>query len=138
MTIRCLPARVSLAAALAGLALLGCDDTSRATPPPIDAAAPPIDAAPPPPGALQIKTLSNRADLVSGGDVLVEIVVPPGSTAAPHVTAGTRDVSDAFVHRPDGRTIGLVTGLADGATTITADIGGKQGASLAVTNHKIG
>jgi hypothetical protein len=140
MTIRCLPARVSLSAALAGLALFGCsDDTSRATPPPIDAASPPpIDAAPPPLGALQIKTLSNRADLVSGGDVLVEVVVPAGATAAPHVTAGTRDVSSAFVHRPDGRTIGLVTGLADGATTITADIAGKQGASLVVTNHKIG
>ena len=139
MTIRRLPARVSLAAALAGLALLGCDDTSRATPPPIDAATPPaIDAAVPPPGALQIKTLSNRADLVSGGDVLVEVVVPAGATAAPHVTAGTSDVSAAFVHRPDGRTIGLVTGLAEGTTTISADIGGKQGASLTVTNHRIG
>jgi len=43
--------------------------------------------------------------------VLVEIVVPVGSTAAPHVVAGTHDVSDAFARRADGRTTGFVTGL---------------------------
>ena len=30
---------------------------------------------------VEIQTLSNRADLVSGGDVLVEIVPPPGADA---------------------------------------------------------
>ncbi|TMQ16540.1 MAG: hypothetical protein E6J91_11550, partial [Deltaproteobacteria bacterium] len=100
-------------------------------------ASPPAAASPLP--ALQIKTLSNRADLISGGDALVEIVVPAGSPSQGLlVVAGTRDVSAAFARRADGRTIGLVTGLDVGRTAIFADIGGKQRASLVVTNHPIG
>jgi hypothetical protein len=102
--------------------------------------APPDASIPPdaPPAALQIKTLSNRADLISGGDVLVEIIVPAGSLVGTvHVTAGTTDVSSAF-RRSDGRTLGVITGLADGQTEIKADIGGKQAASLTVTSHPIG
>jgi hypothetical protein len=143
MTIRCLPARVSLSAAFAaGIMLSACGGSNPGQPPPhLDAPAQPDAAVQPdaaPPGALQIKTLSNRADLLSGGDVLVEIVVPPGSPQGLHVVAGTRDVSAAFAVRTDGRTIGLITGLDVGQTVITADVGGKQGASLTVTNHPIG
>jgi hypothetical protein len=32
--------------------------------------------------AVQIRTLSNRADLVSDGDALVEVVLPPGAVAS--------------------------------------------------------
>src|SRR5262245_34521359 len=39
--------------------------------------APLVAAAAPAVSPLQIKVLSNRADLVSGGDALVEIVLPP-------------------------------------------------------------
>jgi hypothetical protein len=121
--------------------LSACGDSANQGLPPADAAvhpdAPPDTAIPP--AALQIKTLSNRADLISGGDVLVEIVIPSGSpTGAVHVTAGATDVSAAFSHRPDGRTLGVITGLADGSTEIKADLGGKQGASLTVTNHPVG
>ncbi|HMG19750.1 MAG TPA: DUF6351 family protein [Kofleriaceae bacterium] len=125
-----------------------CGDSSRPnTPPQPDASAPQPDAPAPlpdamqqqPPGVLQIKTLSNRADLVSGGDALVEIVVPPGSgTGALHVAAGDKDVSAGFAKRADGRTTGLIKDLADGPTVITADLGGMQGASLTITNHPIG
>jgi uncharacterized tannase-like protein DUF6351 len=141
MAIRCLTAQVSISVAWAGLALIGCSSDSNKMAPPIDAAIPPqIDAAPPAPGALQLKTLSNRADLISGGDALIEIVVPKDSpaTGTLHVAAGSADVSAAFARRGDGRTTGLVTGLAVGDTVIKADLGGKQSASLTVTNHKIG
>lgn len=144
MMIRCLLARVSLSAVVAaGTLLSACGDSANQGTPPADAAvhpdAPPVSPPDAPPAALQIKTLSNRADLISGGDVLVEIVIPPGSpTAAVHVTAGATDVSAAFSRRPDGRTLGVITGLADGSTEIKADLGGKQGASLTVTNHPIG
>jgi len=142
MTLRCLAARVSLSAALAaGVMAAACGDSTRSTtPPPLPDAAPPADAAPPPPpGALQIKTLSNRADLISGGDALVEIIVPPGSGGgALHVAAGGKDVSAAFAKRSDGRTTGLVTELADGPNVITADLAGGQSASLTITNHSIG
>lgn len=130
-------------AVAAGALLAACNDSSNQGTPPADAAVHADAAIPPdtasPVDALQIKTLSNRADLISGGDVLVEIVIPPGSpTGAVHVTAGATDVSAAFSHRPDGRTLGVITGLASGSTEIKADLGGRQGASVTVTNHSIG
>src|SRR5215813_8862959 len=104
MMIRCLAARVCLSACTAGLALFACGDNGRSVPEPGEIA--------PPLPVLQIKTLSNRADLISGGDALVEIIVPAGSPAQPiHVLAGTRDVSAAFTQRSDGRTVGLITGV---------------------------
>ena len=97
------------------------------------------DQAAPPKTLLQIKTLSNRADLINGGDALVEIVLPPGITPAGlHVAVGTRDVSAEFAMRPNGRTIGAISGLADGPNLVTADVAGDHGASLTITNHKIG
>src|SRR6185295_15282134 len=93
----------------------------------------------PPIGTLQIKTLSNRADLVSGGDALVEIVVPAEAPETGlHVAIGTDDVSSWFSRSSDGRILGLVTGLPEGQTAITADVGGKGAAMLTITNHKIG
>ena len=58
-----------------------------------------IEAAP---DALQIVVLSNRADLISGGDALVEVVLPPD--VAPdkvRVTVNGHDMTDAFAVRPD-------------------------------------
>ena len=59
-------------------------------------------------GHLKIVVLSNRADLLSGGDALVEVVLPAGTEAsrlrvllaAGH---GSRDVSDAFAVRGRSR-----------------------------------
>jgi hypothetical protein len=144
MMIRCPLARVSLSTAVAaGAWLAACGDGASQGTPPVDAAIKSDAAIPPdaatPLDALQIKTLSNRADLISGGDALVEIVIPPGSpSGSVHVTAGATDVSAAFSRRPDGRTLGVITGLAGGSTEIKADLGGKQGASLTVTNHPVG
>src|SRR5476649_806977 len=59
-----------------------------------------LSAARPQAGAkhIDIRTLSTRADRVSGGDVLVEIVAPGGTAkAVPHdITLNGRDVSPAF------------------------------------------
>jgi hypothetical protein len=100
----------------------------------------------PPPGLVRLKTLSNRADMVSGGNVLMEILLPPDTTAdGLHVTvapassqATAIDVSSAFTVLENGRVVGLVTGLAEGVNRVTADLGGKSAASLLVTNHDIG
>jgi hypothetical protein len=89
-------------------------------------------------GSLEIKTLSNRADLISGGDALVEIVLPRHSS--PHrlrVRVGSRDVSSKFAVRAGGRIIGLVDGLAEGTNRVTAQAD-EDAASLTITNHKIG
>jgi hypothetical protein len=56
---------------------------------------------------LEIKVLSNRADLVSGGDALVEVVVPKAATATDlQVDVDGRDVSSSFKQSAGGRVVG--------------------------------
>jgi len=80
-----------------------------------------------------IRVLSNRADLISGGDALVQ-VVPAGA----RVDVGGRDVTSAFARRSDGRYTGLVTGLRDGDNVVTATAPDGSGARITITNHPIG
>jgi hypothetical protein len=89
------------------------------------------------PGApVQINALSNRADLVSGGDVLLEIVPPPGTTAnGLSVTVAGRDVTSAFAVQADRRILGVVTGLTDGENVVSAQVAGARAATLTITNH---
>ena len=84
------------------------------------------------PRALQIKVLSSRADLVSGGDALVQ-VRPAGA----RVRVGRRNVTRRFAVRPDRRYTALLTGLRPGRNVITARKG-RRGARLVVRNHPIG
>ena len=89
--------------------------------------------------SLDIRVLSNRADLISGGDALVEIVLPPGVGAAGlHVVAGDHDVTNAFARRADGRVLGVVDGLPVGANVLTATLPGSEGRRITITNHPIG
>ncbi len=89
-------------------------------------------------GGLEIKVLSNRADLVSGGDALVEVVLPKAASAdGLRVDVDGRDVSSSFKQRADARVVGLVTGLKDGANVVTARVG-RAGARLTITNYPIG
>src|SRR4051794_41840522 len=55
-------------------------------------------------GDVSIEVLSNRADLISGGDALVQIDRPPDAATAP-VTADVdgRDVANAFSDAGGGR-----------------------------------
>jgi hypothetical protein len=86
-----------------------------------------------------VDVLSNRADLISAGDALVAVRLPAGADPAQvRVTAGERDVTDAFVVRDDGRFEGLVEGLAVGANTITATLGDGSTATATITNHPNG
>ena len=79
---------------------------------------------------LVITVLSNRADLVSGGDALVAISRPA------RVTVNGADASGRFVERPDGRFVGLLTELQVGDNLVTAT-DGRRGARLTVTNHPL-
>ncbi len=84
---------------------------------------------------LQLRTLNNRADLVSGGDALVEVVLPPGADARGlRVAVGGNDQSSAFRTLADGRVVGLVTGLATGANTVQAETDSAKPGVLVVTN----
>ena len=87
---------------------------------------------------LTVDVLSDRADLISGGDALVGIELPasvrPGQVT---VTVGGRDVSSAFHLTADGRYLGLVTGMAVGPNTLRAKAPGYAGSAL-ITNHPNG
>lgn len=84
---------------------------------------------------VEIRTLSTRADLVSGGDALVEIVPPAGTDAAGlTVQVGGRDVTGTFARRSDGRITGLVTGLAIGENVLVAQVTNARAAQLTITN----
>ena len=91
---------------------------------------------------LAIEVLSNRADLISAGDALVEVIVPPDVAAADvRVTLNDVDVTSAFGLTPTGRLLGLVTGLALGDNVIEAHVTPptlKEAAAIVVTNHPIG
>jgi hypothetical protein len=92
-----------------------------------------------------ILVLSNRADLISGGDALVEVVVPPGIIQAIQsggnvkLKASLNSVplpGDVLSLRPNGRVIGLVTGLKLGQNVLTVQTPGKT-MSIVITNHPI-
>jgi hypothetical protein len=87
-------------------------------------------------GPFEIRTLSNRADLVSDGDALLEVQAPPGTLTSGvlKVTVNGRDVTGAFGRSSDDRVIGLVTGLANGDNVVEATVRGGPGARLVVTN----
>jgi hypothetical protein len=85
-------------------------------------------------GLLQIKVLSDRADLISGGDALVEVA---GGGAGTTVRLGGADITRQFAVRADGRFTGLVTGLAVGRNDLVATRG-RLGARITVTNHPNG
>ena len=93
-----------------------------------------------PPGAT-VQTLSNRADLISGGSALVEIRLPAGAAASQlRVDVDGTDVTSSFAIRADGRTVGVVSGLRNGANNLTAHAadGTFAAAKLVITNHPIG
>ncbi|GGI07045.1 DUF6351 family protein [Egicoccus halophilus] len=98
-----------------------------------------------PPGqdrAFTVEALSTRADMVTGGDVLVGIDVPRNVPQHQvRVLAAGRDVSDAFTPDPSDprRLVGLVEGLRPGTNTIrvsgTGNGQGRPTAALEVVNH---
>ena len=89
----------------------------------------------------EIRVLSNRADLISGGNALVEIILPrkaKATFASVRVDVDGEDLTSAFAVRADGRFYGLVTGLRDGTNVLTARVPNGPGARIAITNHPIG
>jgi hypothetical protein len=98
----------------------------------------------PAPSRLEIVTLSNRADLISGGDALVEVRVPK-NVPLNQVTLRLNDrvVTGAFTTNAAARTLrGVVTGLVDGDNEFVAEVRGRghsePQARLRITNHPIG
>ncbi|MQA62569.1 MAG: hypothetical protein GEU86_14000, partial [Actinophytocola sp.] len=87
---------------------------------------------------LRLSVLSNRADLISGGDALVRVTLPEGvAPETVRVSAAGRDVTGSFAMRPNGHFEGLITGLPLGGSVLKAN-GGRASDTLTVTNHPNG
>ena len=78
---------------------------------------------------LEIRTLSSRADLVSGGDTLLAVTVPPGTRADQlTVTINGRDVTPKLARDGESDEFrGLVDGLA--VEVLVVVLGGHSGSS---------
>jgi hypothetical protein len=90
-------------------------------------------------GDITVETVGNRADLASGGDVLVRVNLPAGDdTAKATLSVNGKALSDGLHASPDGKGfIALVTGLKDGKNALTVTSKG-QAAHLDITNHPSG
>jgi hypothetical protein len=139
-----MPIRRTLAAALAATLVVGafgCSDDEQPRGQPTTTTAPRFGAGvddPPGPRTptpeLTVRAVSTRPEMVTGGDVLVEVEVPPDVDATDlRVTAGSVDVTDALTP-VDDTFLGLVTDLPDGPTTITAELD-DMADELEVVNH---
>src|SRR5438876_561898 len=88
--------------------------------------------------APEILVLSNRADLISGGDALVEIRWPAGANPAfAKIALNGTLINSTFALRANGKYQGVVTGLREGANLLTARLPGS-GAQITITNYSIG
>jgi len=86
-----------------------------------------------------IHVLSNRADLISGGDALVSIDVPPHfNTNGIRVSLNGQGITRFFTLRPNGRFEGLVTGLINGPNTLEARLPNGTRQQITITNHQNG
>jgi hypothetical protein len=86
----------------------------------------------------EITVTSNRADLVSGGNAMVEIKWPAGANPAlAKIALNGVSVNSSFALRANGKYMGLVSGLREGSNVLTARIPGG-GAQITITNHSIG
>ncbi len=98
--------------------------------------APPASAAA---DVVVLTTLSNRADIVSDGNALVQVDLPSGATIrGMRVDVDGRNVTSQFAVRPNGEIQGVLTGLKLGKNVLKAELPDGRGARLTITNYPIG
>ena len=86
----------------------------------------------------EIRTLSTRADMVSGGDVLVQIKTPPSAASKVVLTVNGREARGEFRETPGGTLVVRLTGLQPGTNAIAVGVRGRRPAvQLPVVNHPI-
>ena len=89
--------------------------------------------------APHIKVLSNRADLVSGGDALVRVRLPRGAKASElRLTARRRNVTKVLTRTGPRRLDGVVRGMRKGRTRLIARLAHGRAARLIVMNRPAG
>jgi len=77
-------------------------------------------------GTLTVEVLSNRANLISGGDALVAVKLPRSvKPASVKMTLNSSDVTNQFALRQNGSYEGLLSGLQLGANVLRAEAPGS-------------
>src|SRR5688572_14175015 len=87
---------------------------------------------------IEVRTLSTRPDLVTGGDVLVQLSLPPGIAAdSVSVTLNGRDITSAFrAATVPGARVALLRDLRLGNNALVATARGHSpAATLTLVNH---
>src|SRR4051795_8138678 len=90
------------------------------------------------PGDVRIATLSTRADLVSGHDVLIRVTTPGARPSSARITLNGHDVTRTFRAHSNGRGVGLLIGLRVGRNVVRATLPDGRGAALAIVDHPLG
>ena len=94
----------------------------------------------PPAGSL-VKVLSSQPHLVTGGDALLAVAIPPGRSAADiRVILNGETITGLFqADRQAGRLVGLVTDLPLGDSVVKAEVLAGTGLfeELTLTNHRV-
>lgn len=130
-----LGALIAAVLSLPGVGAASGQTTTEPTPPSVDADWHTLGTPPLSDGQFELLTLSTLPDAVTGGDVLVAVRGLPDD-APLAVAADGRDVSDVMAPVDDGERRGLITGLPDGPSTITAT-SGPAVATLDIVNHPV-
>jgi Tannase-like family of unknown function (DUF6351) len=88
---------------------------------------------------LQVRVLSSRPDMVTGGDALVRVELPTGvSPSDVKLAVNGTDATSGLKADASGRSLtGLITGLAPGSNTLTASAAKRSAAKLTVVNRPI-
>lgn len=87
----------------------------------------------------EILVLSNRSDLLSEGNALVEITaVDPSNLSDISVFLNTDEVSEQFAVRSDGRLMGKVEGMQIGENTLRVVLADGQELGKTLVNHPNG
>ena len=86
----------------------------------------------------RVQTLSARPDMITGGDVLVRVELPPGVSAdAVSVQVAHRDVSGQFRASGEGALEGLVTDLSPGPSLLSVSIEDSVPVQLQLVSHPV-
>jgi hypothetical protein len=87
------------------------------------------------PAAPTVIVASSRADLVTGGDVAVEVELPAGTPASNmRVTVDGHDATSQFALRDNGKYAGLVSGLFMGTNHLSVGAVNGPATTLTLTN----
>src|SRR5256714_7684565 len=85
-----------------------------------------------------VHVVSDRADLISGGDALISVGLPRNvSPASVRVALNGADIASQFAKRANGSYEGLDTGLQLGANALTAEAPGHA-IQVTIVNHPNG